>query len=363
MVLQISALITVGALTLIPGNLRGQSAVAGFGPGNPFYAPSTLPFQAPPFDKIKDADYQPAIEAGIVQKIDEVRAIADNPAEPTFENTLVAMEQSGRLIDRVMNVFNGVTGANMNPVLEKVQETEAPKLAAMQDAIYLNARLFQRVSKIYDQRNSLHLDAESLRLVEYEYQQFVLAGARLSDSDKAELKKINEEEANLSTAFTQKLLAAAKDAAYVTRDKQALAGLSEAQLAAAAQDAKDRKVEGWVLPLQNTTQQPELQSLSNRAAWPSCAHRKQNCWAIRTTRPGSWSIRWPRHRMRRSNSWTRSCPLPPPKRLVKPRIFRRSLMRSMADLLCSRGTGTFIPSRSARRNTIWTRRRSSLTSS
>jgi peptidyl-dipeptidase Dcp len=265
MVLQISALITVGALTLIPGNLRGQSAVAGFGPGNPFYAPSTLPFQAPPFDKIKDADYQPAIEAGIVQKIDEVRAIADNPAEPTFENTLVAMEQSGRLIDRVMNVFNGVTGANMNPVLEKVQETEAPKLAAMQDAIYLNARLFQRVSKIYDQRNSLHLDAESLRLVEYEYQQFVLAGARLSDSDKAELKKINEEEANLSTAFTQKLLAAAKDAAYVTRDKQALAGLSEAQLAAAAQDAKDRKVEGWVLPLQNTTQQPELQSLSNRA--------------------------------------------------------------------------------------------------
>jgi peptidyl-dipeptidase Dcp len=164
--LQISTLITAGALALTPGNLLGQSAVAGFGPGNPFFAPSALPFQAPPFDKIKDADYQPAIEAGIAQKLDEVRIIADNPAEPTFENTFIAMEQSGRLIDRVMNVFNGVTGANIDPALEKVQETEAPKLAAMQDAIYLNAKLFQRVSKIYEQRSSLHLDAESLRLIE-----------------------------------------------------------------------------------------------------------------------------------------------------------------------------------------------------
>ena len=115
--LQISTLITVGALTFAPGNLWGKSM--SFGPANPFYAPSTLPFQAPPFDKIKDADYQPAIEAGIAQKIDEIRAIADNPAEPTFENTMVAMEKSGRLIDRVMNVFNGVSGANMNPVLAK----------------------------------------------------------------------------------------------------------------------------------------------------------------------------------------------------------------------------------------------------
>ncbi len=134
-----------------------------------------------------------------------------------------------------MAVFNGVTGANMNPALQKVQDEEAPKLAAMQDAIYLNAKLFQRVSKIYEQRHSLHLDPESLRLVEYDYQQFVLAGARLSDADKAELKKLNEEEANLSTAFISKLLAATKDAAYVTADKSALAGLSDAQLAAAAQ--------------------------------------------------------------------------------------------------------------------------------
>jgi peptidyl-dipeptidase Dcp len=174
------------------------------------------------------------------------------------------MEKSGRLIDRVMEVFNGVTAANMNPVLQKVQDTEAPKLAALQDAIYLNPKLFQRVSKIYEQRHSLHLDAESLRLVEYDYQQFVLAGARLSDADKAELKKLNEEEANLTTAFISKLLAAAKDGAYATKDKAALAGLSDAELAAAADAAKERKIDGWVLALQNTTQQPDLQSLTNR---------------------------------------------------------------------------------------------------
>jgi peptidyl-dipeptidase Dcp len=262
---QISTLMIASAFALTPGAVQAQAADAGFGPGNPFYAPSTLPFQAPPFDKIKDSDYQPAIEAGIAQKIEEARAIADNPAAPTFENTFVAMEKSGRLIDRVMEVFNGVTGANMNPVLQAVQDTEAPKLAAMQDAIYLNAKLFQRVSKIYEERHSLHLDAESLRLVEYEYQEFVLAGALLSDTDKAALKKLNEEEANLSTAYTSKLLAAAKDAAFVTKDKQALAGLSATQVAAAAQAAADRKVDGWVLSLQNTTQQPSLQSLSNRA--------------------------------------------------------------------------------------------------
>ena len=262
---QISTLITAGAIALTPGATGAQTTQAAFGPSNPFYAPSTLPFHAPPFDKIKDGDYQPAIEAGIAQNLEEVRAIADNAAEPTFENTFVAMEKSGRLIDRVMEVFNGITAANMNPVLQKVQDEEAPKLAALQDAIFLNPKLFGRVEKIYEKRGSLGLDAESLRLVEYDYQQFVLAGAKLSDADKAELKKLNEEEANLTTAFISKLLAAAKGAAYATKDKSALAGLSDAELAAAADTAKERKVEGWVLALQNTTQQPELQSLTNRA--------------------------------------------------------------------------------------------------
>ena len=261
---QISTLITAGAIALTPGAVNAQAAHSTFGPSNPFYAESTLPFHAPPFDKIKDTDYQPAIEAGIKKNLEEVQAIADNKAEPTFENTIVAMEKSGQLVSRVMMVFNGVTGANINPVLQKTQDEVAPKLAAMQDGIFLNAKLFKRVSAIYEKRHSLNLDAESLRLVEYDYQQFVLAGANLSDADKAELKKLNEEEANLTTAFISKLLAATKDAAYVTKDKAALAGLTDAEVAAAADAAKGRKVEGYVLPLQNTTQQPDLQSLTNR---------------------------------------------------------------------------------------------------
>jgi len=261
---QISTLITAGAIALTPGAATAQTVPPPFGPANPFYAPSTLPFHAPDFNKIRDDDYQPAIEAGIAQNLEEIRAIADNPEAPTFENTFVAMEKSGRLIDRVMEVFNGVTQANTNPALQKVQETEAPKLAALQDAVFLNPKLFQRVSKVYEQRHSLHLDAESLRLVEHDYQQFVLAGAKLSDPDKATLKKLNEEEANLTVAFISKLLAATKNAAYVTGDKSALAGLSDAELAAAADAAKERNVKGWSLPLQNTTQQPDLQSLTNR---------------------------------------------------------------------------------------------------
>ena len=261
---QISTLVTAGAVAMSSGTAGAQAAPAAFGPSNPFYAASTLPFHAPPFDKIKDTDYQPAIEAGIAQYVAENEAIANNTAAPTFENTIVAMERSGRLIDRVMSALNGVSGADMNPVLQKTQDETAPKLAAMQDAVMLNAKLFARVEKIYNERQSLNLDAESLRLVEYDYDQFVRAGARLSDADKSELKKLNEEEANLSTAFISKLLAAAKAGAYVTKDKSALAGLSDAQIAAAADAAKDRKVDGWVLSLQNTTQQPDLQLLTNR---------------------------------------------------------------------------------------------------
>jgi peptidyl-dipeptidase Dcp len=240
------------------------AAGAKFGPSNPFYAQSTLPFQAPPFDKIKDSDYQPAIEAGMAQQLKEMKAIADNHAAATFENTLVAMEKTGQLFNRAMMAFSGVTGANMNPVLQKVQDIEAPKLAAHDDAIYLDSKLFQRVEAIYKERDSLKLDAESLRLVDFYYKKFVHSGANLSDADKVKLKKLNEEESTLSNDFITKLLAATKDAAYVTADKAALAGFNDSQIAAAAEAAKERKKEGWVLPLQNTTQQPDLVSLSNR---------------------------------------------------------------------------------------------------
>ena len=245
--------------------LAQTQTAAAFGPSNPFYAPSALPFEAPPFDKIKDTDYQPAIEAGMAQQLEEIRAIADNPAPPTFDNTLVAMEKTGALFQRATAAFDTVTGANTNPTLQKAEEALAPQLAAHHDAIYLNPRLFARVQAVYNQRESLHLDPEAQRLLEIVYKKFIHAGANLSDADKAKLKKLNEEESTLSNAFKNKLLAATRDAAFVTTDKAALAGLSDAEIAAAAQAARSRNKQGYVIPLQNTTQQPSLTSLSNRA--------------------------------------------------------------------------------------------------
>jgi peptidyl-dipeptidase Dcp len=242
-----------------------QTQAAAFGPENPFYATSALPFHAPAFDKIKDGDYQPAIDAGIAKKLEEVQAIANNPAAPTFENTFEALERAGQLLDRVWATFNCVTGANTNDDLQKVLTYETPRITALQDEIHLNAKLFARVKAVYDQRAALKLDPESLRLVEWEYQQFVKAGANLSEDDKAKLKKLNEEGAKLETDFLNRLLAAAKAGAYATTDPKALAGLSKAQIAAAAQAAEGRKQKGWVLPLQNTTQQPLLTFLTNRS--------------------------------------------------------------------------------------------------
>jgi peptidyl-dipeptidase Dcp len=262
---QIRIFIAAGAMVAASSFTAFSQTTMDFGPSNPFYATSTLPFHAPPFDRIKDSDYQPAIEAGMAEQLREIEAIANNPEPPTFENTLVAMEKSGQLFRRVTNVFDGVTGANTNPTLQNIEKIEAPRLAAHDDAIYLNAKLFERVAAIYKHRASLHLDPESLRLVEIDYQKFVRAGANLSEADKTKLKKLNEEESTLSNAFSNKLLAATKDAAYLTTDKSALAGLSDAEIDAAAQAAKARGKEGYLLPLQNTTQQPDLASLSDRA--------------------------------------------------------------------------------------------------
>jgi peptidyl-dipeptidase Dcp len=258
-------MVLAGVIMTSASVVVAQSSEAGFGPGNPFYAPSALPFQAPPFDRIKDSDYQPAIEAGMAEQRREIGAIADNPAAPAFENTIVAMEKTGALFQRAYAAFNAVTGANTNPVLEKIQQEEAPKLAAHSDAIFLDAKLFQRVKAVYEKRAALKLSLEGLRLVEYYYQRFVHAGANLSDADKEKLKKINEEESTLSNAFRSKVLAATKDAAYATTDKSALAGLTDADMSLAERTAKQRKQEGWVLPLQNTTQQPYLSSLQVRA--------------------------------------------------------------------------------------------------
>jgi peptidyl-dipeptidase Dcp len=200
----------------------------------------------------------------MAQQEAEIQNIANNLDAPTFDNTIVAMEKSGQLFDRVIEVFEGVTGANTNPTLQNVRTIEAPKLAAHEDFIYLNTKLFARVAAIYKQRATLKLAPESLRLLEFDYDRFVHAGANLSEADKTELKKVNEEASSLSNTFSTKLLDATKNGAYVTTNKAALAGFSEARVAAAAADAKGRKVEGFVIPLQNTTQQPDLVSLSDR---------------------------------------------------------------------------------------------------
>jgi peptidyl-dipeptidase Dcp len=233
---------------------------------NPLLTQSALPFQAPPFDKIVDADFQPALEEGMKQQLAEVEAIANAREEPTFENTIVALEKSGVLLKRVEAVFSALTSANTNDTLQKVEEEESPRLAAHSDAIYLNDKLFKRVETLYDKRDSLNLDPESARLLEVKYDDFVHEGAKLSEADKDKLKEINKEESTLSTKFTNQLLAASKAGALVVDDRTALDGMPANEIDAAAADAKDRKLDGkYVVTLQNTTQQPALQAMNDRA--------------------------------------------------------------------------------------------------
>ncbi|HWA88619.1 MAG TPA: M3 family metallopeptidase [Rhizomicrobium sp.] len=232
---------------------------------NPFAAVSTLPLHAVPFDKIHDSDYQPAIEEGMKQQLAEIEKIANAKSKPTFQNTIVAIEKSGRMLDRATSAFFAVVQANTNDTLDKVQSDEAPKLAAHGDAIFLNAKLFARVKAVYDRRDSLKLDPESRQLLEVYYNQFIHAGANLSDADKESLKAINKKDASLEADFQQKLVAGTKAGAFVADGKDQLAGLSDEEIAAAAKGAEDRKMAGkFVIPLQNTTQQPVLVSLTDR---------------------------------------------------------------------------------------------------
>jgi peptidyl-dipeptidase Dcp len=232
----------------------------------PFGAPSKLPFQTADFNNIKSTDFAPAFEQAIKEQLADVQEIADNKAAPTFENTLVALEKSGPMLRRVGGVFNLLSSANTDDVLQKLQEDIAPKLAAVSDEIFLNDKLYKRVETVYKQRAKLKLDPESARLLDFYYQKFQMGGAKLNATDKEALKALNKEEAALSAKFTNQLLAAAKAGALVVNDKAALAGLSDGAVAAAAQDAKNNKMDGkYLLPLQNTTQQPALASLTDRA--------------------------------------------------------------------------------------------------
>jgi peptidyl-dipeptidase Dcp len=235
-------------------------------PESIFAKPSPLFLHAPQFDKIKDADYQPAMEQGMAVQRREIDAIVNQRSVPTFENTIVAMEKSGQMLDRASSGFFAVAHANGNPTLEKVETDIAPKLAAQRDAIYLNPRLFQRVKSLHDRKAALKLGKEESQLLDLTYDNFVRAGANLSEADKTKLKALNEQISSLETAFQQKLLAAAKAGGLVIEDKAKLAGLSEQEVSGLAEAAEARGLKGkWVIPLQNTTQQPLLASLSDRA--------------------------------------------------------------------------------------------------
>ena len=230
---------------------------------NPFAKPSKLPFETPDFSKIKDSDYLPALLAGMAQQKAEVTAIANQKAPPTFDNTVVTMEKSGLLLERAGLAFNAVNGANTNDTLQATDTKTAPLFAAHNDFIYLNPKLYQRFKYLHDHQAELNLNPEQAKLLDVYYKQFVHAGAELPPAKQTQLKIINKRLSTLSTQFSQKLLAAAKAGALHVTDKAALAGLSDEQIAAAAEAAKGRKLAGYVLPLQNTTQQPALESLTS----------------------------------------------------------------------------------------------------
>ena len=233
---------------------------------NPLLSKSSLPFQAPPFDRIQVSDYQPAIEEGMKQQLAEMAAIADNPEPPTFANTIEAMERTGELFTRAYKVFYNVEQSDTNEALQKIKAELAPKISAHNDTIYMNPKLYARVQAIYDKREALGLDAEAKYLVERDRLLFVRSGANLGAADKAKLSKLNAELAALSTQYADKLLADTNAAATVVDRKSELAGLSEGDLAAAAHAAKEKKLTGkWLFRMQNTTQQPPLDSLENRA--------------------------------------------------------------------------------------------------
>ena len=229
---------------------------------NPFFHKSSLQYEAPEFDKIKDEHFKPAFDFGLKQHTQEIEKIANNPEKPTFENTIVAMEKSGEVLNRASIVFYNLTSSNTNPTLQKLEEEYAPIFASHSDNIYLNDKLYQRIKNISDNG----LDAESKRLLQYYRQNFEIAGAALSSQQKNELKEVNQQLAKLETQFSNKLLEARKQGGLLISDVKELDGLSADEIAAAAADAKIAGHDGqYLLALQNTTQQPLLQNLKNRA--------------------------------------------------------------------------------------------------
>jgi len=233
---------------------------------NPLLEPSPLPFGYPAFDRVRDSHYAPAFSQGMAEHLREVEAIANNPSEPTFENTLVALERSGQLLGRVQRLFFNLVGAHGNDALRAVEKEMAPKLAAHSDAIRLNPALFARVDRLHARLDQLGLDPESRRLLDRTHRDFVRSGARLGETEKTRLKALNAEIATLQTSFAQNVLKETNASAVVVDRREELAGLTPAEIATAAAAAKAAGQEGkFALRLINTSGQPPLGSLENRA--------------------------------------------------------------------------------------------------
>ncbi|HMF87774.1 MAG TPA: M3 family metallopeptidase [Gemmatimonadaceae bacterium] len=259
-----TALLVVGGCAKL--HLPGRSSPAVVPGSNPLFVESKLPYHAPPFDLIRNEHYQPALEEGMRQQLAEIDVIAKLMQPPAFDNTIVAMERSGALLDRSAKAFFAVVGANTNDTLQKIQDVIAPKLAAHRDAIYLNDQLYQRVRAVYDRREAGSLSVEQRALVERYNRDFVRAGAQLSEGDKIRMRALNQELSKLGTDFSNKLLAGTKVSALVVDKRSDLDGLTDAEISTAAEAAKARGLAGkWVIPIRNTTQQPAQASLKNRA--------------------------------------------------------------------------------------------------
>jgi peptidyl-dipeptidase Dcp len=242
---------------------------------NVLMTPSPLFDQAPQFDKIKMADYLPAFTEGMLQQQNAINQIANNPESATFENTLVAMEVSSTLLDRVSHIFFALSGVISNDEFQNLEAELAPKLAAHSDNIYFNAPLFQRIESIYADKAALN--AEDQRLVDFYYSKFIRAGAKLDDTQKNQMRGINEQISSLQTEFSQNLLASFKNDVIIVKDKSRLEGLSEADIAGLAESAKNAGKEGYMITLVNTTRQPILSNLTNRdmrkQIWLASANR------------------------------------------------------------------------------------------
>lgn len=294
---------------------------------NPFLVQSTLPYLAPHFDQISNHHYRPAFDEGMQQKRAEIAAIALNPQAPDFNNTILALEQSGELLTRVTSVFFAMTAAHTNDELQRLDEQFSAELAELANDFYLNGELFARVDAVWQRRESLGLDSESIRLVEVIHQRFVLAGAKLAQADKAKLKVLNTEAATLTSQFNQRLLAANKSGGLVVNDFAQLAGMSEQEIALAAEAAREKGLDNkWLIPLLNTTQQPALlncaiarrvKNCSLRAGcerkkmmpmipalsfnvWWRSARSRRNCLVFLIMPHGKSPIRWQKRQKQRS---------------------------------------------------------------